>query len=274
MKVFLLLKKCLHLKNSHDCFILKPGKRETVILVRNAGQAITLCEGNIWSKFKSRKWKVMNRFEAIIFDMDGLLLDSERISMVAFNETLEYFGLGNEPELFLKTIGTNAQSCRMILKKGLENKVDSDKFGKAWFEKYIEKTTSAPVPLKNGAKELLIYIRNMGIPVAVATSTGTNLAKKKLENAGISKYFNVVIGGDQVQKGKPDPEIYLKVADSLSVNPEKCLGLEDSENGVKSALAAGLTVIQIPDMVQPDKDFKSLGHTVLECLDEVIGYKF
>lgn len=216
----------------------------------------------------------MNNFEAIIFDMDGLLLDSEEIALVAFNETLDYFGLESQTELFFKLIGTNALSCRKILREELRGKTDSDKFGKLWDKMYMEKTLEAPIPLKKGVLELLDYINNIGLISAVATSTKTEEAIKKLKSAGILDYFKVVVGGERVKEGKPNPEIYLLAAKELSVNPKNCLGLEDSENGVKSAFSAGLTVIQIPDLVQPSDELKKLGHIILESLDDVVNYQF
>jgi len=96
------------------------------------------------------------------------------------------------------------------------------------------------------------------------------MAQEKLKNSGLLEYFQLVIGGEQVKKGKPNPDIYLHVADRLSVNPQYCLALEDSENGVKSAVSANMRVIQIPDMVQPSDELKQLGHTVLPSLYDVI----
>jgi beta-phosphoglucomutase-like phosphatase (HAD superfamily) len=87
-------------------------------------------------------------------------------------------------------------------------------------------------------------------------------------------YFEIVIGGDQVERGKPDPDIYLKAASALSAAPSKCLALEDSTNGVKAAVAAGMTVVQIPDLVQPNEELLQLGHIVLSSLADVPKYNF
>ena len=216
----------------------------------------------------------MEHFDAVVFDMDGLLLDSERIAFIAFNEALTSIGLKDEKELFLKTVGTNASSCKRILREGLSGKADPDHFGKVWFERYLKKTNIEPIPLKDGVIELILHLKNIGMPAAVATSTETNFAIKKLENSGIIEFFNLVIGGDKVQYSKPNPEIYLKAIKELSSVPVKTLGLEDSENGVRSAVSAGLTVVQIPDMVPPNKSFRELGHIVLDSLVDVIDYEF
>ena len=204
-----------------------------------------------------------NKFEAAIFDMDGLLLDSERLALVAFDEALEEVGLEPDRNLFLKTIGTNAASCKEILRNGLEGKTDADEFGRLWFQIYNKKVSGSPIPLKDGVITLLDHVSKIGLPAAVATSTESSMAKKKLERSGILEYFEIIVGGERVKNGKPDPEIYLVAANDLAVNPKNCLGLEDSENGVKSAVSAGLTVIQIPDLAQPSKELKSLGHIIL-----------
>ena len=110
--------------------------------------------------------------------------------------------------------------------------------------------------------------------MAVATSTRTEWAKVKLSDSGILHYFDKIIGGEQVSNSKPDPEIYLRAASELSSEPSKSLALEDSPNGVKSAVAAGLTVIQISDLVQPDENLLKMGHIVLGSLAEVQDYDF
>ena len=130
------------------------------------------------------------------------------------------------------------------------------------------------VPLKNGATELLARLTALAIPIAVATSTSSDRARQKLRSAGILTHFTAVIGGDQVTNSKPHPDIYANAADVLGVTPAKCLALEDSENGVRSATSAGMTVIQIPDLVQPTQALRSLGHIILNSLRDVRTYAF
>src|SRR5207253_2615312 len=120
----------------------------------------------------------------------------------------------------------------------------------------------------------LDHLDSLQIPVAVATSTKSARAMQKLGDAGIGGRFKAVIGGDQVENSKPHPDIYLKAAAALGVLAEKCLALEDSENGVRSAFSAGMTVIQVPDLVEPSEALRSLGHVILGSLREVPGYEF
>jgi HAD superfamily hydrolase (TIGR01509 family) len=216
----------------------------------------------------------MNRFDAVICDMDGLLLDSERIALDTFLETCEQVGLGDETDLFIRLIGTNAQQGRRILREGLEGKTEHEVFDRKWKETYDEVTRSEPIPLKDGVIELLDHVKSLDLPMAVATSTGTDRAEEKLRHSGILAYFSLIVGGDRVVRSKPNPDIYVKAAECLNVDPRKCLALEDSENGVKSALEAGLTVIQIPDLVEPSQDMGQLGHIILDSLKDVPCFKF
>jgi len=216
----------------------------------------------------------MHNFEAVIFDMDGLLLDSEKIAFDTFTKSLKVFNLEKEKLLFYKMIGKDSTSCKNILKEGLSDKINHNEFEKVWSDLYQKETTLKPIPVKNGVKSLLNHLKDLKIIMAVATSTDTDLAKEKLKKSQLLEYFSLVVGGDKVNIGKPNPEIYLHVADKLSVNPKNCLALEDSENGVKSAVATGMTVIQIPDIVQPSDELKQLGHIILSSLEDTLYYNF
>lgn len=216
----------------------------------------------------------MKKFKGIIFDMDGLLLDTEKLSLKAFQTTCLNLNLGDLSDLFKQCIGTTKELEIIILKKGLENITDHNEFLLSWHEEYKKIIIERPIQLKEGAEELLGYIRSINIPVAVATSTNTKAAKEKLSSCHILKYFNIVIGGDQVKLSKPNPEIYLKAASKIGAIASRCLAFEDSINGVKSASTAGMTVIQIPDLVQPSQEELKLGQIVLNNLSNALEYKF
>ena len=214
----------------------------------------------------------MQKFRAVIFDMDGLLLDSEKLALEAFRATCSKFNLGDLTHVFLRCIGTNTELGNSILKQGLQGVMDHEQFGLEWYDAFTRLTLGKPFPLKEGVENLLAHFQS--VPMAVATSTKTDRAKVKLSDSGILQYFDMIIGGDQVSSSKPDPEIYRKAASELSVEPSVCLALEDSPNGVKSAVAAGMTVIQVPDLLSPDEELLRLGHIVLNSLTEVAGYDF
>ncbi len=216
----------------------------------------------------------MRRFHAVIFDMDGLLLDTERMARQAFFEACEHFGIGEQPDLFVQCVGTNQTLARQVLKQGLHGMVDHLDFDRFWNSRYVESISNGQVPVKDGAFALLEHLQLLRIPAGVATSTKYARAMQKLRDAGLLDKFKAIVGGDQVKNGKPQPDIYLKAAAALGVAPVNCLALEDSENGVRSAFSAGMTVVQIPDLVEPSPDLRALGHHILGSLREVATHNF
>ena len=204
--------------------------------------------------------------EAVVFDMDGLLLDSEVIARDTFVETCHDFELEPDVDLFMRCVGVNAEGAARILAHGLGDRVDSEAFDRTWDRKYTRSATGGPIPLKAGVRELLEQINRADLPMAVATSSKTGDARDRLELTGLLGAFALIVGGDQVERSKPDPQIFLKAAAGLRVAPEKCLVLEDSENGVKAAVGAGMTVIQVPDLVPPSPELKQLGHRIVHSL--------
>lgn len=216
----------------------------------------------------------MKRFEAIVFDMDGLLLDSERIVLDAFLLVCEHFELGDRTELLKQCIGTNRDYTRARMTEAFGSGVDFNEFQNMWTLKHEEIVGDEAMPLMDGARELLDLIQQLDIPRAVATSTRSAQALDRLEKADLLHYFEFVVGGDQVTNSKPDPEIYLAATQKLGCNPTSCLAFEDSENGVRAALGAGLRVIQVPDLVAPSANVRALGHTILASLRDVPGYHF
>lgn len=208
---------------------------------------------------------------AVVFDMDGLLIDSERIALRVFEQTCEHFEMGNQFDLFIKILGTNKTTADIILNEYLPAHVDKSEFT-AYFESGYSAETRKPVPLLKGVDTLLNYLDENDIPKAVATSTSTERALHKLENSGIRHRFSSITGGDQIANGKPAPDIYLKAAATIDADPRRCLALEDSPNGVKAALSANMHVIQIPQIIEPDAETKALGHLVLSDLDAVVTH--
>lgn len=205
-------------------------------------------------------------FKAAIFDMDGLLLDSERICMDCFLEAGRHIGYAIDPEVYLSCVGTNEARTKAILIEGHGDDFPFEAITALWRKRYLEEILENAIPLKAGAEALLEAIVASGTPLALATSTAYELARIKLKNAGLADYFDYVVGGDQVSQGKPDPEIYLRAASGLKVSPLDCIAFEDSENGVLAALAANMSVVQVPDLVEPSLALRSRGHRVLTSL--------
>jgi HAD superfamily hydrolase (TIGR01509 family) len=216
----------------------------------------------------------MKHFDAVIFDMDGTLLDTERVAQEAFFAACAQLGVVPRQDLLLRCVGAAEPIARKVIQEGYGPGLDSDAFFAAWSRRFGELSQATPTPLKQGALTLLDTVAQLGLPMAIATSSRTTHAIEKLRQAGLLERFRTVIGADQVCHPKPDPEVYLKAAEYLGVDPRACLALEDSEYGVRAAHAAGMTVIQVPDMTQPSADLRALGHIVLASLAEVAGYPF
>ena len=216
----------------------------------------------------------MHNFKAVIFDMDGLLIDSETLALETFQSTCAQYKLGDMSELFKRLIGTNMALSKSILHSELPAEIILSEFIQVWDNAYLKATSRGPVALMPGVARLLKQLQLQGMPMAVATSSKTQRARQKLSHSGILDYFAFIIGGDQVVQSKPQPDIYLKAAAQLAVAPAACLAFEDSKNGVKAAFAAGMTVVQIPDLVAADDELLALGHIILQRIDDVLDFNF
>ena len=207
--------------------------------------------------------------KASIFDMDGLLIDSETIALEQFQIICNRYDMGEQFDLYRQLLGTNTKTTRLILDQTLSDAVNTEQFMAEWTENYVAATRDG-VPLLPGVLGLLDLLDEYNIPMSVATSTHTNPAIEKLEKSGILHRFQHITGGDQISNGKPAPDIFLKAADRMAVSPRFCLAFEDSPNGVKAALAAGMQVIQVPSLVEPDDALRSMGHCIMNNLDEAV----
>lgn len=206
--------------------------------------------------------------DAVIFDMDGLLLDTERVSLQTFKETCTAFDVKFNENIYSQCIGCNRAKTIKILEGGHPG-FPKEAFIPHWNLLYRKQAIEQPVPIKEGVVEFLSWLDETNIPCAVATSTHLDAAQQKLTNAGLMGYFSILMTGDQVKMSKPHPDIYLKAADKLGFDPKNCAALEDSNNGVRSAVAAEMLVFQIPDLLDPTDDILRLGHSVLPSISHV-----
>ena len=214
----------------------------------------------------------MKKVQGVLFDMDGLLLDSERLYLEASRRAFEEHSFDFQTEAYLECICTPDAEAVKIMRAAYGETLPVDRVMARAAELYRERVHAAPVPLKEGCTELLAFLEANDIKRAVVTSTRTAMAEHKLRLTGIHEAFSFVIGGDQVTRGKPAPDIYLRGVDKLGLPAKTCLALEDSENGVRAAVAAGLRVIQVPDLKAPSDEFLTLGHEVLPSLGAVKEY--
>jgi HAD superfamily hydrolase (TIGR01509 family) len=204
---------------------------------------------------------------AILFDMDGLLLDTEKVCFDNFVETRRHFSLSDSPDVFLRCVGVRRPECDQIIRESLSDQVEFQEFNDVWRAK-ISATLRRDIPLKAGALQLLQILASKGYLMGVATSTETEVARSHLERTGLLSFLGGVIGGDLVQEGKPNPEVYHKIAKHLGVSAADCIAFEDSETGTRAAVASGARTIQIPDLIPPSADMLEFGHVIAPSLLE------
>jgi HAD superfamily hydrolase (TIGR01509 family) len=208
--------------------------------------------------------KIQN-IKAVVFDMDGLLLDSERVILEDFIASCREFGFEPDVNVYYKCIGGNQARTKEIMLAGYGKEFPYDAVNASWFSKAGKK----PIPLKKGVASMLEFLKKRSIRQVVVTSTHRFWATKSLAEAGILPCFEFIMCGDDISKSKPDPEIYIQACKKLDLRPEDCLALEDSDNGVLAAYNAGMQVIQIPDIVPPSDRVRALGHRIMDSLEEV-----
>lgn len=207
---------------------------------------------------------------AVVFDMDGLLLDSERVAREAFRDACSDLGLHVDDDVYARCIGSTQQATAHLLTEALASQAAYAALERRWDELYEHRISDSPVPLKAGARELLDALQAYRVPCALATSTARARATRKLEHAGVIARFSCLICGGETERGKPYPDPYLAAVTALGTAPERTWALEDSENGVRAAHAAGLAVVQVPDLIPPDDTVLVLGHWVVGDLFDVL----
>jgi beta-phosphoglucomutase family hydrolase len=211
----------------------------------------------------------MKKIDAVIFDMDGVLIDSERISLKCYQEVLKDYEYKIDEKIYVKLIGRNVNGIKEALQKEFGDDFPFDDIYKKKSQLALETTNKNGVIIKPGVHELLDYLNKENYKIAVATSTRRERALQLLEEAKIKEKVNYVVCGDQVENSKPDPEIFLRAAEGLNVEPEKCIVIEDSDAGITAAHAAKMTGIHVPDMKLLEDETNKLAFKICKNLNEV-----
>lgn len=205
--------------------------------------------------------------KGVIFDMDGLMFDTERLSSRMWHEILKKYKLPINEEFIIAIRGLNFESSKNIFHKYYQSDIDFKILKDQKNQMVFDYIMSHGIPVKEGLYELLDFLKDNKIKVALATSSSKAVANKYLEHAGVDSYFNAKVFGDEVSKGKPNPEIFLKALDKLRLKKEEVVILEDSENGINAAINAGIEAFWIPDGIYFEtsaKEFKSLKEVIKE----------
>lgn len=205
----------------------------------------------------------------IVFDMDGLMFDTERVFVSAWDYAGEKMGIGKAGYMVGKTLGMNAAATYKVWEEEFGERYDYEELRKLTKEFLQDYYATHKVPVKKGLYVLLEYLGQAGYKMAVASSSPRWEVEKYLKEAEIEDYFEGVVCGDMVENSKPDPEIYRKACELLGCGPNDCLALEDSRNGLLSAYRAGCKPIMVPDLWQPDEETEKILFAKFADLEEV-----
>lgn len=194
------------------------------------------------------------KITAVVFDMDGVLLDTERLSAKCWAEIADERGIPDIDRVYKLCIGRTTPDTYEILRREYGDAIDLDELYECSRQRIFKYIDEDGIPVKPQAAEVLRGLSERGVPLALASSTKYETVCRQLKMAGLYEYFNVIIGGDKIANGKPAPDIYLAACESLGVDPKNCAAVEDSYNGVKSARSAGLYTVMVPDILEPTEE--------------------
>lgn len=214
----------------------------------------------------------MTKVKAVLFDMDGLMFDTESIYYRSNQTTADSIGMPFDYPFYERFIGTSEKDFFAAIRLEQKDETLVDQFienSKLDIERALLKEA---LPQKKGLKDLLDYLKEKNIEMVVASSTERSMVEKLLNNAGLTDYFTGIVGGDEVENSKPDPAIFIKALEATSAKTEEALVLEDSLNGIRAAHTAGIPVIMVPDLISPNEEAKAKAVNILEDLAKVIEY--
>ena len=210
--------------------------------------------------------------KAIIFDMDGLMIDSERVTFECYQERLKDMNLTMDEEFYKTLLGKPIKGIYQRFYDVYGNDFPIENVIQDVHQLMAERFETEGVPAKKGLVELLHYLKDNNYKTIVATSSNRDRVDKILAQAKITEFFDDSICGDEVTKGKPNPEVFLKSCQKLGVNVDEAIVLEDSEAGIQASYDANIKVICIPDMKYPEKQYEEKTFKILKDLTEVTAY--
>ena len=207
---------------------------------------------------------------SVIFDMDGVIFDTEMLCRKAWHSMEEEYGISAEKmdQLLILCVGTNRAHMVKTFLEQLGNDFPVERFLDESMDR-IAALGASGLPLKKGAVELLSWLKEQNALLALASSTKRSLVIQELTDAGLLDYFSVITGGDQITHSKPDPEIYLKACEKLGIDPKEAYAVEDSYNGIRSAFSAGMKPLMVPDLLPPTGEMEEKAHRIFDDLLEV-----
>ncbi len=218
--------------------------------------------------------KHSGQFKAVVFDMDGLLLDTEKLLWELFDKACQEEGFYPDFETYSDTVGKNVSATRDIFQAKYGAKFPWEPVHDKWHAYYVDWVENKPIPVKTGVTELLTWLNDTGIPAAVATATRKPLALLKLKHVGLDHHFEHIVSCDEVANPKPAPDVHLHAMSLLGDwHHDDYLILEDSNTGATAALATKAHTCQIPDLMVPDTAFADQpNYSSRDSLHEVLHW--
>lgn len=214
----------------------------------------------------------MMKAKTVIFDMDGVIFDSENLVLDCWEKIGEKYKIPNIRDVFMKCIGTNKVKTKEIVCDYYGPSFDYDKIAKESSLLFHEYVDANGLPVKKGVRELLAYLQDAGFAIGLASSTRLAVVEEELKQAGLYDFFQVIVGGDQLQKSKPSPDIYLMACEKMGAAPGNAYAIEDSHNGIRAAYLAGMMPIMVPDLLEATEEMKEKSIAVLGDLLKVMQY--
>lgn len=210
--------------------------------------------------------------DAVVFDMDGVIFDSERGCLNVWLELAQKYGLPDMENVFRRCIGTTVVKTREILIAAFGEDFDVDYFQKEASLMFHEKYDDGRLPILPGAKEILSYLKTAGYKVGLASSTRNATVHQQLTDAGLISFFDNITCGDMLKVSKPEPDIYLLACKNLGVEPKRAFAIEDSYNGIRSAYRAGMNPIMVPDLIPADEEMAKLSFRIFDNLNDTLQF--
>ena len=210
----------------------------------------------------------MKNMNSAIFDMDGVIFDTERLYMRCCVEVGEKIGLENVEEVCKKCIGITSAVTDQIMRESFGEGFSVDDYKGDVYKLFLKYFKDGKEYIKEGVGEILEYLKSNGFKVALASSTKKEDVTRELKEAGLIDYFDELVCGDMVSKSKPEPDIFLEAARRINSTPEECVVLEDSFNGIRAAYSAGMRAIMIPDLLEPDDEMREKAWQIVPTLVE------
>ena len=212
------------------------------------------------------------QYQAVVFDMDGVIFDTERLVIGFWKEVAKKHNIPNVEHTCIQCLGTNRVRTREIFLENYGADFPFDPYRAEVTELFNTHYKGVPLPTKPGVRELLSYLQEQDIKVGLASSTAQHLVRDEIGTAGLLPYFQTLVCGDMVEHSKPAPDIFLKACEILNADPTKSIAIEDSFNGIRSAHCAGMTPIMVPDQVQPTDEIRALAFHVMPSLLDVLNW--